>query len=568
MKAKSMKLISAVLAGIMTTAMLAGCTGAPAASGSSGTPSSTAGADSGSTASTGTSGEVATISILSGEAVNMKMFKMSEREKYPVWAEFEKHCLELGLKFEFELVPYDQYAVIAQTRAAAANKLPDMMAIGTMDIPSCLNLGKGGIIQPLNDIIANYSDGTAKAFYGKGGPGELSYALSTDTNGNVYWFSSVGQSTYKGVPMATSMTVDIRKDWLEKLNIAEPKTAEEFLTALKTFREKDANGNGLKDEVLIAQTANFNNNGIAQWFGLVNGTTAVDNATKKVVSPWYQEGIKDYFIYMNRLYKEKLLDPSATEDQANSSNAMAAIYSYATQTWLEPATGDPNAAYLPLPPLAAKEGITPIQIQGNPTSAVPYSKYAFTKNCTNKEAMGKILDLVTSDYYREITEWGLEGINYKRVDYGYENLLASKSNEDHAKDGTATGYQLWGFGPFPRMAWGDEWEYYLEKETTTLPDYKCEYQKAACQRVIDKFPIVYVDVSSSFALPTDAELERTGKISTDLQTYSDELSTKLVIGEASLDNWDTYIAELKELGLDELIQIQQAQYERFQKALG
>jgi putative aldouronate transport system substrate-binding protein len=52
-------------------------------------------------------------------------------------------------------------------------------------------------------------------------------------------------------------------------------------------------------------------------------------------------------------------------------------------------------------------------------------------------------------------------------------------------------------------------------------------------------------------------------VQTGIQTYSDELCIKLAQGTASLDDFDSYLEELKELGLDELIAVQQARYDRF-----
>ena len=65
------------------------------------------------------------------------------------------------------------------------------------------------------------------------------------------------------------------------------------------------------------------------------------------------------------------------------------------------------------------------------------------------------------------------------------------------------------------------------------------------------------------AMPTDEETETLNKILTGIQTYSDEMCMKITLGTESLDNFDTYLAELKNLGLDQLISIQQARYDRF-----
>ena len=39
--------------------------------------------------------------------------------------------------------------------------------------------------------------------------------------------------------------------------------------------------------------------------------------------------------------------------------------------------------------------------------------------------------------------------------------------------------------------------------------------------------------------------------------------TDFILGRASFDDWDRYIAQMQELGLDELIEIEQSQYDKF-----
>ena len=68
------------------------------------------------------------------------------------------------------------------------------------------------------------------------------------------------------------------------------------------------------------------------------------------------------------------------------------------------------------------------------------------------------------------------------------------------------------------------------------------------------------------AVATADEADRTTEILSDLDTYSQELLTKLILGQKSLDDWDSYMADLKRLGLDELIGIYQARYDRTKSA--
>lgn len=51
----------------------------------------------------------------------------------------------------------------------------------------------------------------------------------------------------------------------------------------------------------------------------------------------------------------------------------------------------------------------------------------------------------------------------------------------------------------------------------------------------------------------------------DFETYYQELLTKLILGQKSMDDWDIYMEEMQELGLDELIAITQARYDRAHK---
>ena len=60
------------------------------------------------------------------------------------------------------------------------------------------------------------------------------------------------------------------------------------------------------------------------------------------------------------------------------------------------------------------------------------------------------------------------------------------------------------------------------------------------------------------------ELDTISSITSDLTTYSEELLTKLILGQQSMDDWDTYMAALERLGLDQLIEINQARYDRAQ----
>ena len=54
---------------------------------------------------------------------------------------------------------------------------------------------------------------------------------------------------------------------------------------------------------------------------------------------------------------------------------------------------------------------------------------------------------------------------------------------------------------------------------------------------------------------------------TDIQTKVDESAVGFITGTIDLAEFDTYISDLQALHLDEVVEVKQAQYNRYLKAL-
>lgn len=503
------------------------------------------------------SAEEKTVSKLKllGPTGSNKYIKFEEREKYPVWTEVDKMIQEAGLELEYELVPNEQYNVVIQTRMASGSSLPDIVNISALDNTTVLNLAKQGVLLDLNPLIEQYSNGNIKKMYDQ----EFPYAKKTTTSpdGKMYWFSDLHKKTYQDkdpAPVALSML--IRNDWLDKLNLPVPTNAQEYLDTLKALREQDANGNGKQDEVLIYDTSKFEG-AIAQWFGLGTDITAVDVESKTVVSPWYQEGIKDYFRYLQQLVKEGVLDTSligATGEQKQqkiSENQVASISDYNLETYLEP-TINGGGDFLPLMPLPAVDHITPAA-QLEPPFLV-WQKYAITKECKDVEAAIRFFDMIYSEKYADLLYWGIEGQTYKRDENGAKVYINNGSDEELAESGQVTGRPLFGDTVFPRVQFAN-----LEFELSGVSKGKADHELNML-----KYKPYFVNMNANYlAIPDDQQLENKTKILTNLRTYSEELATKLALGQKSLDDWDNYISELKKLGLDQLMEIDQQLLDRY-----
>ncbi|MFC5407414.1 extracellular solute-binding protein [Cohnella soli] len=499
--------------------------------------------------------QVSEVKLL-GPSNGNKYIKFEERDKYPVWKELDKLFSGAGLQLDYEFVPREQYDTVIKTRMAAGSSLPDIVNISALDNTTVLNLAKQGVLLDLNPLIEKYSNGNIQEMYSK----EFAFAkqATTTSDGKMYWFSNLHKKTYQEKdPAPVALTMMLRKDWLDKLSLPAPTTAEEYFQTLKKMKDSDVNGNGQKDEVLVYNPANFASP-IAQWFGLGTDITAVDVENQKIVSPWYQEGIKDYFRYLQRLAKEGLLDTSligAKDEQIQqkmTENKVASVKSYNMESWLEP-TINGGGEYQPLMPLKAVDNITPAA-QLEPPFLV-WSKYAITKDAKNVEAAIKFFDVVYSRQYADLMLWGIEGQTYKTEANGVKvNMLSGITDEELAKTGKVSGGKLAGDTVFPRVQFAN-----LETELASAPKYKADHELNMLT-----YKPYFVNMNDVYlAIPDEKELETKTKILTNLNTYSAELATKLALGQKSLDNWDQYISELKKLGLDQLIEIDQQLLDRY-----
>lgn len=483
--------------------------------------------------------------------------KFDEREDYPVWQELKALFAQKGLELEFEVVPADQYPTTLQTRIASGTDLPDIVCLTPFDDAAAMDLANKGTIQPINTIMDEYGDGTFNRFIHEKYP--FMAQLTTAPDGNIYWYTSVQAQTYEDKPAPTCRVINIRKDWLEKLGLEAPETAEEFISVMKAFQENDMNGNGAADEIVTVDTSgDFFMTGIAQWFGVGNYLTSVDVKNNKIVSPWYQDGIKDYLKYMNRLVEEGLMDPDligATYEQTSqrmAENKVGATFDYCMQMWLEPSVNAENVEFLPIANL--ETGYEPyIVIE---PSFFSWQKWAVTKDCKDPEAVAALLDVLYSDRYEELSAWGIEGETYEVVD-GRRQLMEGIGGaywEQNAKDRKTPGGSLWSGCVFPTVSL-----YIMESQFTSRPEHKNEFQKSVVFQ-----DAVYPDAKYCYmAIATDEQNARKAALTTDLSTYSSELVTDFILGRASFDDWDQYIAQMQELGLDELIEIEQSQYDKF-----
>jgi hypothetical protein len=496
---------------------------------------------------------------------------------------------KINIKLEFDYVMQEAYDTRFNT-LLASNQLNNYDLLPAPGPQALTQIGKLGLIAqkrfyPVGDIIDNYTSAGAKKFFsteeGKSLRGRMTFY-----DGNMYEISS-WTAYHIGDPSKLNGGIFvnpwIRWDWLQTLGIPMPTNLDQLYDALKAFQDRDVNKNGIKDEVVNATEVKNFKTGIAQMFGLVypDYLGSIGQIDKKVTSAWYQPNVKAYIQFMQKLFKAGLLSITVADtDQAANKIAFKCDW-LSGANWLN--------AGVQVPQGAPGSYMTPIlfdAVPGTPAllwkeASVKYEGMYFVPAGTkNAAALGRLLDYLFSDDYFTLCELGLEGYNFTRNANG---VAVKKTFEEGA-----TPDEKWDFGlhfvsssyivgTFPRIrvdyrnvngqdlfgsdnSFKTTARFMSAGQANGYPEGYTKTITFADDAFAGKYK-VQDEVNMYMAYPrTEQEAQNEAAWSPDLQTYSDELLSQLIMGQKPMDDasWNGYMADLKRLHLDDIIAFYQA----------
>ena len=279
--------------------MLAAC-GSPKGDGAATAPSGTASTEGVKKEGFPIVDEPITLTVMSQDA------GVADWNTMPVLQEMEKLS---GIKLEYQLSPIDSFET-KKNLVFASGDLPDMFYAADLKPAEQVTYGSQGILIPLEKYIDEGYAPNIKKIFDENPDVRKSF---TTPDGHIYALPFVDKAAvwYRG-PMWYN------GKFLKALNVSEPKTTEELYTFLKRVKEEDPNGNGKKDEIPLTSVKLDD---LRMYFfgfwGMYNEGIYSDK-DGKVHYPYQEEGYKGYLTFMNRLWKEELLDHetfSQTGDQ-------------------------------------------------------------------------------------------------------------------------------------------------------------------------------------------------------------------------------------------------------------
>lgn len=179
--------------------------------------------------------------------------------------------------------------------------------------------------------------------------------------------------------------------------------------------------------------------------------------------------------------------------------------------------------------------------------------YALGKNCKDPVAAVKFLDYIFSEEGLVLYSLGVEGVTFKKSGDKYEFLPEVKDlvNKTVKEGGMEIGVALWklygiGFPFFSSKAFPAPAPY----NSATI-GFTVSEEMAAAQELGAKYQEVKVPAPAF----TQEEQDELTQINADMNTYQKETWVSMIKGDTSMDKWDDYVNQMKDLRVDRVVEI-------------
>ncbi|WP_127584911.1 extracellular solute-binding protein [Paenibacillus koleovorans] len=203
-----------------------------------------------------------------------------------------------GVNLKIETFPWNDYTQKIQILLASGD-LPDLLRPNGQGGNVDQIMMKQGAALALDELLPKHAPNLWNAM-----PKEVwDKVRSASPDGKIYYIPK-----YDIFPRLGIM---IRKDWLDKVGMKAPTTQAELVEVLKAFRDKDPNGNGVKDDIPTSGREG------ARWMdelfsmyeiGMYEGFPDWNLANGKLIYAGVTPNMKEALKFISSLYKEKLLD--------------------------------------------------------------------------------------------------------------------------------------------------------------------------------------------------------------------------------------------------------------------
>lgn len=453
----------------------------------------------------------------------------------------------LGINLKWEEAA-DTNAAEVFSLMLVSDDLPDLIKPPADGLPALGGSGDAAIENqiaiPINDLSAYYPNYQA---YIDGN--ETIQKLTVTDEGNMWGFHVILKE-----PEGPWTGLAYRKDFAEKAGYTKtPSTIQDWDDMLSAMRDS-----GVETPLAVS------NNGLWMFGAPIMSAYDVsyDWFVKdgQVSYSYIEDGFKDYLTLMNKWYNEKLIDQEfisrgynvmsiLSEDYFRTDvGAMQSVFSF-TRSAMHSSYGFSDNPDFWLEPVAAptlNEGDT-LKIN-YPNTYVQAMPLMITTSNEHPEISSRLADYFYTEEGFILANYGIEGVSFK-WDGDYPRATDLLLNDEQGREFTRLKAQwcwLQGVGLYTYLQSKDD---------------------MADQAVYDAYDIWNVG-EGEWNYPTGATLTTTesssySSVYADIQTYVSETVVKFIVGDMSIDEFDTFTNQIKSMGIDNCISIKQASYDRY-----
>ncbi len=377
-------------------------------------------------------------------------------------------------------------------------------------------------------------------------------AAAQNRDGEIY-------SLVKKLPLRPKVAnaMYINKEWLDNLGLSMPTTYEELADVLKAFKEQDADGDGdPNNEIPYTNAGSLSgdlSNLLAPFGTIVSRTgnfmqiDASGNPAFVPITDHYKEAVK----WAHELYASGCLDQEYfTQDSSMASAKRMAEGGSQTGlvfAWTADAEMGENADQFELcEAVAGPDGNR--YVESDPTFLdIANRELIITTQCKNPDKLLQWADDFYTDLVSLQTYYG--SIPDQIADKGdgtYEVLLPADGT---TLDTSAWSYSMRDFGP----------KYMTEEfqKNVILPDSQGDGVKLAQDETNAKYAS---DIAFPVVSYTSEQLTTLASLTTDINDYASAQYAHWVVDGGIEEEWDAYLAQLDQMGLQDVLAIHNDAY--------
>ena len=486
-------------------------------------------------------------------------------------AALEEYRNRLGINLEANFTETDWPT--QRTLMFAGNELPDMLFNAGMSISDVNNYGSQGYLLDFNayrDIMPNMV-ATFEQYP------ELEAFLTTE-DGHIY-----GMTQLRSDMTDRLMRTFVNRNWLENLDMEAPTTLDELYDVLVAFKEQDANGNGdTEDEIPFlwdlggyqgGERTILDAFGIypAGWGGFTYILQADENDQVQLAN--ISDNYKEFLKFMRKLYEEELIEQEAFTLEGDVATARAKEDRYGffgcgsapfvlTQTDI---SSDKNWI-----------GVAGLESEYNPDKGVSIISpvvnnigLVASADTEYPEEIAKFVDYFFSEEGMFAGAIGYEGQGW---DWNENEALGVKVPKWRVPEGYASAEEYRYKGSvfnnclnlhesnLDRVALFE-----VPVETLQKDEVMTEFGWAALVAAAYRSEGITDKAAYPIVAYTNEENDRRSTLVTDVANYVAQMRAEFITGQTDIDaGWDTYIKTVNQMGMEQLLEIEQAAYDRYQ----